>query len=88
MEGIKHNEDKNQFELEKEGKLLAFIHYRLDEGSICVTHTEVDESLRGQGIGVKLVDRLTDFAEQRGLHISSECSYARHILLKQKNSGN
>jgi len=50
---VRNNETANQYELEMDGR-LALAAYRLRDGRITFTHTEVPEALEGQGIGSRL----------------------------------
>lgn len=47
------------------------------EGLITIDGTYVDENLRGQGIGYKLLDALTDYARQEGKKIIPLCPFAK-----------
>lgn len=61
---------------EDEDKPLALIAYKdLGEGSLAVTSTQVDPSLRGQGVAKILLDHLADFARAENLKLKAVCSY-------------
>ena len=77
---IKHNE--NMFYMENEdGKRLAKITYFHEgEGCIVIDHTLVSETLKGQGIALKLVNSVVDYARRNNLKIKPECSYAVKVL--------
>lgn len=77
---IKHNE--NMFYMEDEdGKRLAKITYYYD-GDTCIVieHTVVSEKLKGQGVALKLVNSVVEFARRNHLKIRPECSYAVKVL--------
>lgn len=44
---------------------------------LIVDHTFVDESLRGQGAGAKLLGRVVQVARERGVNIVPLCPYAK-----------
>ncbi len=46
------------------------------EGYIIVDHTMVDDSLRGQGVGQKLLNRIVELARERNLKILPLCPFA------------
>lgn len=43
---------------------------------LIIDHTEVPEAFRGQGVGVKLVERAVEDARQSGLKIIPLCPFA------------
>lgn len=62
--------------LMEDGRLLAeldFPHQR--EGVVALTHTFVDESLRGRGIAGQLMETLLPVLAERGLKAVPICSY-------------
>jgi predicted GNAT family acetyltransferase len=54
---------------------VAFVAYRLQDGAIVFTHTEVPEELEGRGLGNALVRRALDSARERGLHVVPLCPF-------------
>ena len=50
------------------------------EGVITIDHTYVSVMLRGQGIGLRLVNRVVTYAREEGLRIVPLCSFAREVL--------
>lgn len=72
---IIHVEGRGFYIYSEEGKVLAELNY-IKEGDILeVDHTEVDDSLKGQGIAAKLVDKLTAHARENSYKIRPICSY-------------
>ena len=62
-------------------KPLARITYVTKEPNIIIIdHTFVDPSLRGQGIALKLVDAMVDFARKNKKMVIPVCSYAVKVL--------
>ena len=47
---------------------------------IVIHHTEVDDSLQGQGIGKKLVLAVLDWAKAKNLKVVPMCSYASSVI--------
>lgn len=45
-------------------------------GKVNITHTYVDDSLRGQGVAGKLMETLTDELRRQGKRAEITCSYA------------
>ncbi len=85
---------ERQFDFRKDGiflvdsinkrELAKITFYYLDDNTIEVNHTIVDESLRGQGIAKLLVDELAKFARENKLKVKPVCSYV--IKLFEKDS--
>jgi hypothetical protein len=45
-----NNNSRNRYEMTVDGA-VAFINYQMKDGAVALTHTEVPESLSGQGVG-------------------------------------
>ncbi len=60
---------------------LAEINFiPLGDHGLSITHTYVSDSLRGQGMGGKLVDAVADLARAQGRKLSATCSFAAKLL--------
>ena len=73
------------FFIEQDGKKVAKMSYIKSPGMITIDHTEVDESLRGQNIGWKLVNESVTYVRENNLKISATCPFARAILEKDES---
>ena len=71
---IRDNPEASRFEVEVEGR-MAFAEYRLPEGSILFSHTEVPSELEGRGIGSALVRFALAAARERGLQVIPVCPF-------------
>ncbi len=56
---------------------------RKEDHTIVIEHTRVSESLKGQGIGGRLVEAVVELARKEGVKILPLCSYARAYLQKK-----
>ena len=72
--------DRGAFVIKRDHKRIAELTYKRNGDTINIDHTEVDESLRGQHVGQKLVDEAAEFARENKLKISATCPYASKIL--------
>lgn len=72
---------RGAFYIEKDGEWIAELTY-LREGArkIVIDHTEVDDSLKGKGIGKKLVEEAVKFANENNLLIKPTCPFAKKVL--------
>jgi uncharacterized protein len=57
------------------GDATAIAEYRLIEGGIMFTHTEVPKALEGQGIGKALILAGLASARERGLKVMPVCTF-------------
>lgn len=72
---------RGAFYIEKDGEWIAEMTYK-KEGvrKIVIDHTEVSESLQGEGIGKKLLDEAVKYARKNNLLIKPICPFAKDIL--------
>ncbi len=69
------------FFIERDGEWIAEMTYRKSgEDTIIIDHTEVDESLKGKGIGKNLVEEGVNFARANNLKIVAECPFVKKII--------
>jgi len=73
---VVHNAAECRFEARVKGLLCVAI-YRLSDGVMRMTHTEVPPMLEGRGIAAKLVAAAVEHARANGLRIAPLCSYVR-----------
>lgn len=73
--GIRDNAEKSRFEADLGDGALAIVEYRLDEGRIAFTHTEVPSAYEGRGIGTALVQFALGWARERGLRVAPICPF-------------
>ncbi len=76
---VRNNEAAHQYELEVEGQ-LALAAYRLRDGRITFTHTEVPDALEGQGIGKRLVKAALEDVRAHGLKVIPACQFVKHYI--------
>ncbi|AWK51718.1 GNAT family N-acetyltransferase [Clostridium beijerinckii] len=76
--------DKNKFYIgENSQNALAEITFVPEgESKIIVNHTYVSESLRGQGIALKLVEKVIEYARQENIKIIPLCSYVEKVMTR------
>lgn len=67
----------------EDGKRIAEMTYTTaGETGFIIDHTEVDESLRGQKVGDKLLAEAVHHAREKGLKIYATCPFALAKLKK------
>ena len=84
----KDNGQKGSFYLEQDNKLLAEMTYVwAGADRMIIDHTDVDESLKGQGVGKQLVSKAVAFARERQIKIIPLCPFAKSVFDKTKEFG-
>lgn len=79
---VRHDENAHRYVLQVDGQDLGFANYR-DEGARQVfTHTEVDPSLSGQGMGSRLIRESLDDARRRGKRVVPVCGFVADYVSK------
>lgn len=84
---IKHKSEgnKGRFYIEENHEIIAEMTYVwAGDTRIIIDHTEVDSSLKGQGIGKKLVAEAVQFAREKGIKIMPLCPFAQAVFDKEK----
>ena len=78
---LRDNPALSRFELDVEGH-VAFANYRLANGVMAITHTEVPYALRARGIGSRLVRDVLTEARARGVTVAAYCGFVRAYLAR------
>ncbi|WP_298830324.1 GNAT family N-acetyltransferase [uncultured Piscinibacter sp.] len=76
---IEHDETSGRFRALVHGHLCV-CDYRLRDGVMFMTHTEVAPELEGQGIAADLVRAALAHARERGLKVRPLCSYVQAYM--------
>ncbi len=77
---IKHQQTEKggSFYYEMEGKVLAEMVYVMAGGQkMIIEHTEVDPSLRGQGVGKKIQEALVNYVRSNNIKVLPLCPFAK-----------
>jgi predicted GNAT family acetyltransferase len=78
---INHQTQSHVFVLERAGKRLGHLDYTLTQDKVMtIDYVEVDRSLRGTGMGNRLVDAAVAWARESDLEVQARCSFARAVL--------
>jgi predicted GNAT family acetyltransferase len=70
-----HNVDESRYEVAVNGELAGFSHYARRGDVIVFTHTEVDPTLEGRGIGSRLAAYALDDVRTSGLRVEARCPF-------------
>jgi uncharacterized protein len=55
------------------------------ETKIIIDHTNIDEDLRGKGIGMALVEAVVAFARESKIKVIPLCPYAKSVFEKRED---
>ncbi|PRY89031.1 GNAT family N-acetyltransferase [Mongoliibacter ruber] len=84
---IKHQEEekKGYFFIEKDGERKAeMVYSKAGESLFIIEHTEVDDSLRGEGAGKKMVLKAVALARKESKKIMPLCPFAKSVFDKDE----
>lgn len=80
------NKHKGEFFVEQEGEHLAEMTYSwAGTDKFIIDHTDVSDTLRGQGVGRYLLDAAVQFARDRQVKIIPLCPFAKSVFQKDAN---
>jgi len=85
MHEIRHVFDgqKGSFYIEVNNQKVATLDYVMaNDNKLIIEHTGVDESLKGQGIGKKLLEKLVVYTREKKISVMPLCSFANAVLKK------
>ena len=81
----KETDNKGSFYIERDGKHVAEMTFsKAGDDKIIIDHTEVDDSLQGEGAGKQLVEASVHYARRKGIKILPLCPFAKATI--EKNS--
>jgi uncharacterized protein len=83
---IQHQTDNHRgsFFIGEETKRLAeMVYVMAGPKNMIIEHTEVDESLKGQGIGAKLLEALVEFVRKEEIKVIPLCPFAKATLRRR-----
>ena len=73
---------RNRYEAVREGEVVGFAAYQKTDALIVFTHTEVDPSLEGQGVGGTLVQEALDHVRGLGLRVLPICPFVQAWMVR------
>jgi predicted GNAT family acetyltransferase len=83
---IQHKQEgaRGMFYVEIDGEVEAEMFFHMTSPNhMVIEHTEVNEELRGQSVGYKLVSAAVDYARQHHLKITVWCPFAKKVFDKK-----
>jgi predicted GNAT family acetyltransferase/glutaredoxin len=84
---VVHVPDASRYELRLGGRLIGLAAYRRRDGWIAFTHTEVDPSCEGRGLGSRLVAAALEDARREQLLVAPLCPFVAHYIDRHPEYG-
>lgn len=83
---VKHTDNgkKGSFYVELDGKKEAEMTYKHSGNQqITIDHTEVNDSLKGEGVGHKLINVAIDYLRKNDLRAVADCPFVKSVFDKK-----
>jgi uncharacterized protein len=74
---IVENAEQNRYEIRVDGALAGFAEYRTRPDAVVFTHTEIDPSFEGKGLGGALARGALDDVRDKGLSVVPLCPFIK-----------
>ncbi len=71
---------RGAFYIDENGEWIAELTYIKNDSTMTIDHTEIDEKLRGEGIGQDMVKAAVEYARENDLKIKADCPYAKKVI--------
>jgi len=75
--------NSGMFYIESNGEIIAKMTYRLNKNLIKIDHTEINNQLKGKGIGKKLLFEVIEFARANKIKVKPVCDFAKSVFEKE-----
>jgi uncharacterized protein len=77
---VRHNPARSRYEISLDGRLVGYADYRAHGDTIVFPHTEIEPSMRNQGLGAELVRGALDDVRARGSTVVAQCWYVTEFI--------
>lgn len=77
--------DKRRYEVRADDQVAGYAEYILTEGLITFTHTEIDPSFEGKGMGSVLVRGALDDVRTRELAVLPLCPFVKGWIQRHRD---
>lgn len=79
-------DSKGKFFIENDGEVKAEITYsKAGNTQIIIDHTEVSDSLKGEGVGKELVEYAINYAREKELKVIPLCPFAKAVIERDES---
>ena len=70
---VRDNPDLRRFELRAGDQVAGIAAYRVRDGVTVITHSEIDATFRGQGLGTELARQTMDLLKSQRARVITAC---------------
>ncbi len=78
---VRNEPDNGRYLLIEEDEQIGLTEYRIDDGAIVFTHTEIDPNIREHGLASDLVRQaLDDVRVSSDRRVVAQCPYVKHWI--------
>lgn len=77
---VRNNVERSRYELVMGDEIVGIADYRKQGGVLVFPHTEIKSSLRGRGMGARLVQGALDDARSQGQRVLPHCWYVAEFI--------
>ena len=83
---LEQNENKGAVYIEEDGERLATMVFTMaGADKMIIDHTEVDDRLRGQSAGRKMLNLLVEHVRNNGIKVIPLCPFAQSVFQKDES---
>jgi uncharacterized protein len=77
---VRDNAPRSRYEVSLDGRIVGFADYRAHGDIVVFPHTEIEPSMRNQGLGAELVRGALDDVRARGATVVAQCWYVGEFI--------
>jgi uncharacterized protein len=77
---VQNNAERHRYEIRADGEVAGFAAYRMRDGAVVFTHTEIDEAYEGQGLGSALAKAALDDIRASGAAVVPLCPFIKGYI--------
>jgi predicted GNAT family acetyltransferase len=77
---VRNNAERSRYELVVDAEVVGVAEYRQQGETLVFPHTHVKASLRGRGMGARLVQAALDDVRARGQRVVPRCWYVAEFI--------
>ena len=81
---VQDNPDRHRFEIIVDGEIGGVALYKVRDGVVVITHSEVDDAYQGQGLGGELARQTLDQLRERGAKVVPACPFFAAYVRKHR----
>ena len=81
---VVHDREKHEYRMEVSSGVYALVTYREEGNVLHLTYSEVPSSLRGQGIGAILMDKVLTLIQSEGYRVLPVCGFISNYIAEHE----